>query len=73
MSNNAQIVVDIEVSAERAPELPNIVRAWLVGEQIIKQQQRDSVLGGTGHCPGINYRAALKMEDDTFLRLSANE
>lgn len=68
MSDSAQIVVDIEVSAERAPELANIARAWLVGEQIIKREQSDSVLSGTGHRPRINYRAAIKVDEDTFLR-----
>ena len=72
MSDNAQIVVDTEVSAERAPELANIVRAWLVGEQIIEQEESDSVLSGTGHRPGINYRAAIKLDLDTFLGLGTN-
>ena len=48
LSNYAQIVVDTEVSAERAPQLANVVRAWLVGEQIIEQEESDSVLSGTG-------------------------
>jgi len=39
---------DTEVSAEQAPELANVVRAWLVGEQIIEQEESDSVLSGTG-------------------------
>jgi predicted RNA-binding Zn-ribbon protein involved in translation (DUF1610 family) len=74
LSDSAQIVVDIEVSAEGAAELANAVRAWLVGEQIIEQAQSDSVLSGSGggHRPGINYRAAIKMDEDTFLRLSVN-
>ena len=67
MSNFAQIVVDTQVSAEQAPELANIVRAWLVGEQIIEQEESESVLSGTGHRPGMNYRAAIKLDLDTFL------
>jgi hypothetical protein len=73
LSDNAQIVVDIEVSAERAPELASIIRAWLVREQIVKQEQSDSVLDGTGHRPGINYRAAINMDEDyDFLHLWTN-
>lgn len=56
-----QIVVDIEVHAEQEPELANIVREWLVREQIIEEES-DSVLSGTGHRPGINYRAAIKLD-----------
>ena len=67
LSNFAQIVVDTQVSAEQAPELANIVRAWLVGEQIIEQEESESVLSGTGHRPGMNYRAAIKLDLDTFL------
>jgi hypothetical protein len=65
LSDHAQIVVDTEVSAEQARELANIVHEWLVGEQIIAQEQSDSVLGGTGHRPGINYRAAIKLRANT--------
>ena len=69
MSDNAQIVVDTEVSAEQAPELANIVRAWLVGQHIIEQEESDSVLVGTGHRPGMNYRAAIRIDTDGRLRL----
>jgi len=69
LSDHAQIVVDTEVSAEQAPELANIVRAWLVREQIIRQEQSDSVLGDTGHRPGINYRAAIRIDTDGKARL----
>lgn len=65
MSNFAQIVVDTAVSAKQAPELANLVRAWLVEEQIIEQEESDSVLGGMGHRPGINYRAAIKLRANT--------
>jgi hypothetical protein len=60
----AQIVLDTEVGAEQAPEVANIVRAWLVREQIIEQEG--------GHRPGINYRAATKLDLDTFRGLAAN-
>ena len=69
MSDNAQIVVDTEVSAEQAPELANIIRAWLIAEQIIEQEESDSVLGGTGHRPGMNYRAAIRIDTDGKARL----
>jgi len=69
LSVDAQIVVDTEVSAEQAPELANIVRAWLVGEQIIEQEESDSVLGGAGHRPGINYRTAIRIDTDGKARL----
>lgn len=73
MSDNAQIVVDTEVSAEQAPELANVVRTWLVGEQIIEQEESDSVLGGAGHRPGISYRAAIQEDKDfDFLNLWTN-
>jgi hypothetical protein len=69
LSNFAQIVVDTEVSAGQAPELANVVRAWLVGEQIVKQEESDSVLGGAGHRPGINHRAAIRIDTDNKARL----
>lgn len=73
MSDNAQTVVDIDVSAEQAPELASIVRVWLVEQQIIEQEQSDSVLGGTGHRPGINYRTAIQADKDyDFLGLWRN-
>jgi hypothetical protein len=69
LSDHAQIVVDTEVSAEQAPELANIVRAWLVREQIIRQEESDSVLGDTGHRPGINCQAAIRIDPDGKARL----
>jgi hypothetical protein len=69
LSDYAQIVVDTEVSAERAPELANIVRAWLVGKHIIEQEESNSVLSGTGHRPGMNYRAAIRIDADGRARL----
>jgi hypothetical protein len=52
--------------------LQNIVRAWLVGEQIVEQEESESGLSGTGYRPGINYRAAIKSDSDTFLGLWTN-
>lgn len=72
LNDSAQIVVDIEVRAEEAPDLADIVRAWLVGEQIIEQEQSDSALSGTGHRPGTNYGVAIKIDEDAFLRLAVN-
>jgi len=73
LSDNAQILVDVEVSVERASELASVVRAWLVDEGIIEQEQSDSVLADTGgHRPGRNYRAAVKTDEDAFLCLSTN-
>jgi hypothetical protein len=73
LSDHAQIVVDIDVSAEQAPELANVVCAWLVGQQIIKQEESDSVLGGAGHRPGINYLTAIQTDkNQPFLDLVTN-
>ena len=70
MSDFAQIVVDTEVSAEQAPELANVVRAWLIGERIIEREEGNSVLDGTGHRPGISYRIAIQENRDfDFLNL----
>jgi len=45
-----------QVSAEQAPELANIVRAWLVGEQIIKQEESDSDLCGPRPASALAHR-----------------
>jgi hypothetical protein len=42
LSDSAQIIVDIEVSAEEAPELARSVRAWLISGGIIQPEQTDS-------------------------------
>jgi len=42
LSNSAQIIVDIEVSSEEAPELARSVRAWLINGGIIQPEQTDS-------------------------------
>src|SRR5215470_4355696 len=73
LSDSGQIIVDIEVSADRAPELASVVHAWLVDEGIIEQQRSGSVLSDSGgHRPRRNYCAAVKTEDDAFLRLATN-
>jgi hypothetical protein len=73
LSDSAQIIVDVEVCAERAPELACVLRAWLVDEGIIEQESTDSVLSDAGgHRPGRNYRIAVKTDDDAFLRLATN-
>ena len=73
MSDSAQIIVDIEVDAERAPALAGMVRAWLVSEEIVEREQSDSVLSSTGgHRPGRCCRTAIKTEDNQFLRLQTN-
>jgi hypothetical protein len=73
LSDHAQIVVDIDVSAEQAPELADVVRAWLVGQHIIKQEPSDSVLNGVGHRPGLLYRDAIHWDKDwDFLSLATN-
>jgi len=73
LTDFAQIVVDTEVSAEQAPELANVVRAWLVGERIIEREEGDSVLNGVGHRPGVRYRTAIQENNDSdFLNLWTN-
>lgn len=72
LSDSAQIVVNIEVSAEQALILANVVRAWLVGEQIIEREQSNTVLSATGHRPGTNYRDAIETDDGDFLRGAVN-
>src|SRR5262245_14773103 len=73
LSDNAQIIVDIEVSAEQAPELARLVRTWLIDERIIEREQSDSVLSSpAGHRPGQNYRVAVKADEDAFQHLWTN-
>jgi hypothetical protein len=73
LSDSAQIIVDTEVSADRAPELANLVRAWFIDEGIIEREKSDSVLGSSaGHRPGPSYRAAVKTEENSFLDLRTN-
>jgi hypothetical protein len=62
LSDGAQIIVDIEVSAEQAPEAANMVRAWLVAERITVAEQATRFSGG--HHPGENYRAAVATGED---------
>jgi hypothetical protein len=73
LSDHAQIIIDIEVSAEKAPELAGLVRAWLINEGGIEREQSDSVLGSVAGCrPGRNYRAAVKTDENAFLHLWTN-
>jgi hypothetical protein len=46
LSDTAQIIVDIEVDAARAPALAGMVRAWLVSEEIVEREQSDFVRDG---------------------------
>lgn len=60
MGDWSQSLVDVEVSAEDAPELGARLTRWLVDTGVIMAEQSDCVLGTPlGHPPGPNYGRAV--------------
>jgi hypothetical protein len=60
MGDWSQSLVDVEVSAEDAPELGARLTRWLIDTGVISAEQSDCVLGTPlGHPPGPNYGRAI--------------
>ncbi|MCV7068694.1 hypothetical protein H7H51_28635 [Mycolicibacterium farcinogenes] len=60
MGDWSQSLVDVEVSAEDAPELGARLTRWLIDTGVISAEQTDCVLGSPlGHPPGPNYGRAI--------------
>lgn len=60
MGDWSQSLVDVEVSAEDAPELGARLTRWLIDTGVISAEQSDCVLGTPlGHPPGPNYGHAI--------------
>lgn len=60
MGDWSQSLVDVEVSAEDAPESGARLTRWLIDIGVISAEQTDCVLGSPlGHPPGANYGCAV--------------
>ena len=74
MSDDAQVIVDIDASEAEATRLAEEVRAWLTAQGIIAQGPSDCVLEGDGYEPGPRFGIAVEPGDldGEFLRLATN-
>ncbi len=60
MSDNSQVIVDVEATEDQARHLAENIREWLVGSGIVQAVPSDCILGkGQGYAPGPRYQAAL--------------
>lgn len=61
VSDNAQIIVDVDARAEEAVLLARALHEWLSGDGIIEPVPRDCMLGeGDGYAPGPRCGAAVE-------------
>jgi len=66
MSDNAQIIVDVDAGPADAEKLAAFVREWLIREGIIVAEPIKSDRGNLGgHAPGANYHHAIKPNSDS--------
>jgi DNA-directed RNA polymerase subunit RPC12/RpoP len=65
MSTWSDTIVDIDVTAQEAPQLAEVIGAWLVGERIIEPEISDRA---EGHPPGARYVIAIESDEDVLAR-----
>jgi hypothetical protein len=65
MSTWSDTIVDIDVTAQEAPRLAEVIRTWLVGEGIIEPEISGPA---EGHPPGASYRIAIESDEDVVAR-----
>lgn len=73
MGDSFQTIVDIDATADSAPDLAAAAVGWLVERGILLGTTTDCVLGaGSGHAPGPRYAGAVTETDPHLHTLRTN-